>query len=144
MLGQEVGQLAEQLLRHTASRVTPTRKGVLSILLAAEAALSHQEIEHLAAQAGYAFDRVTLYRTLDWLVEQGIAHKISSADRIWRFNAKAGLPRQHAHFYCSQCGHIFCLGQLPSLSLDGLPQGYQVHRLEMNLHGLCPACHASG
>ncbi len=135
------GELAARnLLQHTSGRVTPARVGVLSILLNANAALSHQEIEQTALQQGLIVDRVTLYRALDWLVEQGLAHKISGADRTWRYNAQAGVPHQHAHFHCKDCAQVFCLESLQPTLLFALPNGYQIDEVELNLQGRCPTC----
>lgn len=133
-------QAARAILQQASGRITPARTGVLEILLAATAALSHQEIEQLAQQQGYSFDRVTLYRALDWLVEQGMAHKISGADRTWRYNAQTGVPHQHAHFHCKQCEQVFCLENLQPALLFKLPPGYQLEAVELNLQGRCPAC----
>ncbi|MEB4591648.1 Fur family transcriptional regulator [Candidatus Thiothrix sp. Deng01] len=135
-----IEQDARELLYKAQGRVTPARLGVLGILLAAKSALSHQEIEQTAQQQGLSFDRVTLYRALDWLVEQGIAHKVGGVDRTWRYNALAGATHQHAHFHCKQCGQIFCLESLQPALLFSLPPGYRVEEVEVNLQGHCPAC----
>ena len=81
---------AEELIRATGERVTNARIEILATLLEADGALTHAEIEGLLAQAS-GIDRVTVYRVLDWLTAQNLAHKISGDDRVWRFNA-AGLP----------------------------------------------------
>ncbi len=135
-------QDARELLHKTQGRVTPARLGVLGILLEAKAALSHQEIEQLAVQQGFNIDRVTLYRALDWLVEQGVAHKVNGPDRTWRYNALAGIPHQHAHFHCKYCEQVFCLENLQPALLFNLPAGYQVEKAELNLQGCCPECAA--
>jgi Fur family ferric uptake transcriptional regulator len=137
-------QAARHLLLQTQGRVTPARLGVLSILLDAEVALSHQEIEQAVLQQGSAFDRVTLYRALDWLVEQRVAHKIVGTDRAWRYNAQSGVSQQHAHFYCKRCEQVFCLENLQPALLVSLPPGYQVEQVELNLQGCCPACAVLG
>lgn len=131
---------ARNLLQQAHGRVTPARVGVLGILLNANAALSHQEIEQTALQQGLSVDRVTLYRALDWLVEQGMAHKIAGSDRTWRYNAQAGTAHQHAHFHCKQCEQVFCLETLQPTLLFALPDGYQIDEVELNLQGRCPAC----
>jgi Fur family ferric uptake transcriptional regulator len=133
-------QTARQLLQQASGRVTPARIGVLGILLEAQAALSHQEIEQLAAQQGLSCDRVTLYRALDWLVEQGMAHKINGADRTWRYNAQTGTPHQHAHFHCKRCQQVYCLENLQPAFVFSLPPGYQLEQVDVNLQGICPAC----
>lgn len=133
-------QAARDLLTRSNGRVTPARIGVLSILLEANAALTHQEIEQLALQYGLSFDRVTLYRALDWLVEQQMAHKIAGVDRTWRYNAQTGISPQHAHFHCKHCEQVFCLENLQPALLFTLPAGYRLDDIELNLQGLCPDC----
>lgn len=133
---------ARNLLSFARGRSTQARLHVLAILLQAESALSHVDIENLAAQQGIEADRVTLYRALDWLVERGLAHRIAGADRAWRYNAQVGLAQQHAHFYCRACQQVFCLENLQPALLFALPQGYQLEQVELNLQGHCPACQA--
>ncbi|MCC6161291.1 MAG: transcriptional repressor, partial [Nitrosomonas sp.] len=75
--------IAEQLIQNAGKRSTPIRSAVLGVLLNAKDVLSHSEVlEHLQ-QLG-AFDRVTVYRALDWLVTQGLVHKVAGAGRAWR------------------------------------------------------------
>jgi Fur family ferric uptake transcriptional regulator len=59
---------------------TDVRKRMFAILLGAEHALSHTEIEELARARGGTLDRVILYRVLEWLVSKGLAHKIAGGD----------------------------------------------------------------
>ena len=124
------------------ARATPAREQVLEILLAATRALRHQEIEAAAHEKGLDFDRVTLYRVLDWLVTQRLAHKIEGRDRVWRFNAVnvSETEHGHAHFHCTRCGKVFCLEQLqPSFVLTP-PNGFQFEKIELTIQGICPSC----
>lgn len=131
------------LLAKAGARITPAREAVLDILLAAPRALSHQEVELAARERGLSADRVTLYRVLDWLVNQRIAHKIEGRDRIWRFNAVATDDHAHAHFHCTRCGRVFCL-ELPQPSIaPALPPGFRFERAELTLEGSCPECDAA-
>lgn len=111
--------LAQLQLRDAAVRVTQARVNVMAALLSARSALSHQDIQDQLA----AMDRVTLYRALDCLTEAGLAHKIASDDRIFRYHAGAGTEHhdphgqahrqhtqhQHGHFKCTRCSRVFCL-----------------------------------
>lgn len=133
---------AHKRLLDVGARATPARERVLDILLAGPRALSHQEIEAAARESGLDFDRVTLYRVLDWLVTQGLAHKIEGRDRVWRFNAVTVTEAEHghAHFHCSRCGKVFCLEQMqPSFALT-LPAGFRYEKAELTIQGLCPNC----
>lgn len=84
------------LLRAAGMRVTPVRLGVLRSLCQAHAALTADQIidglSRIAGRKGRKPDRVTVYRTLNALVEAGIAHKVDPGDRIFRF----GLAGEHA------------------------------------------------
>lgn len=133
---------ARERLRAIGGRDTPARVAVLDILLAAPAALTHQEVEQAARHRGLNADRVTLYRVLDWLVARGLAHKIEGHDRVWRFNAVDREGHAHAHFHCSGCGQVYCLdGLTPSFAL-ALPPGYRFEHAELTIRGRCPLCNA--
>lgn len=130
---------AESLLRACGGRVTPARRRVLAALLQAPQALTHHELECALAEQE-ALDRVTLYRVLEWLVRQGLAHKIAGEDRIWRFNAVATPAHRHAHFHCLRCHRVFCLETLPTPAELHLPEGFSAEGVELTVAGRCPHC----
>lgn len=131
---------AEDLIRHTGARVTTARVQVLAALLKAGRALTHHEIESLLNRA-YAIDRVTVYRVLEWLTRQRLAHKISGDDRVWRFNvADEEHAGQHAHFKCNCCSRVFCLKDMGNSYSVKLPSGYRAQQLELTVKGLCAEC----
>lgn len=117
--GQTVQTLAEIQLRQASVRITKARLKVLMALLEAKRAFSHHEVQDRFAD----MDRVTLYRTLDCLIEAGLAHKIAGDDRVFRYSAgtdhsqQHGTPEtttkvmqhQHGHFKCTRCARVFCL-----------------------------------
>jgi Fur family transcriptional regulator, ferric uptake regulator len=121
-------------------RATRTRTAVLDILSAAGQPLSHDEVAAALAAARVDFDRVTLYRTLDWLVTRSLAHRVSGADRIWRFKAAQNEGHSHAHFHCAQCGSVFCFESLQPAIAATLPAGFRLERAELTFHGVCPRC----
>lgn len=126
-------------LIHTHGRVTSARILILESLLKAPHALTHAEVESSVSSSGNRFDRVTIYRVLDWLVSKGLAHKIAGEDRVWRFNAANKANHGHAHFHCSECNQVFCLTQLAPGSIK-LPKGYRLNEAKLIIEGLCPHC----
>ncbi|QID16290.1 transcriptional repressor [Nitrogeniibacter mangrovi] len=132
---------AETLIAEHGGRVTRTRVAVLEVLLAADRSLSHDEIAAALTAQGIRHDRVTLYRTLDWLVDAGVAHRMTGGDeRTRRFGVAATAPHEHAHFHCDRCGKVVCLeGLAPAVAVN-LPGGYELDRAELVLHGACPTC----
>jgi len=134
---------AATLLAATGARLTRARIEVLAALLRADEALTHHEVER-RLRRGQDVDRVTLYRVLEWLTEQGLVHKVSGEDRIWRFSAAGHRPARgggHAHFECSSCGKVICLDRtrLPSIPL---PAGYRRRDVEVMIKGRCDQCAA--
>ena len=128
---------AQNSLRATGARVTQPRVQVLATLLGSDQALSHHEIETLLA--GQSIDRVTVYRVLDWLVGQRLAHRISGQDRIWRFGAVVDGAQHHGHFQCVRCGMVVCLNDIPEQKVK-LPAGFRLDRAQVTVTGACGAC----
>ncbi len=131
---------AEQLIRQTGARVTMARVQVLTALLEAPRALMHQEIA-ARLEHTHGIDRVTVYRVLEWLTREHLAHKISGDDRVWRFNAASDEhTAQHSHFKCTCCHRVFCLDDIAKHYPVTLPEGYRVQHLELTVKGLCAEC----
>ncbi len=132
---------AASLIAENGGRVTRTRVAVLDVLLSSEGSLAHEDISAALSAQGVRHDRVTLYRTLDWLVEVGVAHTMTAGDgRTRRFGVAATASHEHAHFHCDRCGKVVCLeGLAPAVAVN-LPGGYQLDRAELVLHGACPTC----
>ncbi len=74
-ISPDVRETARQRLQTLGQRVTPARLAVLATLLDSPRALSHHDVEVRIGAKSEHFDRVTLYRVLEWLVAQGLAHK---------------------------------------------------------------------
>ncbi|KQT37239.1 MULTISPECIES: Fur family transcriptional regulator [unclassified Methylophilus] len=147
---------AEQLITDAGLRPTKARVAVLNTLLTSTNALSHPDI--LAALQGVEIDRVTVYRVLDWLLENSLIHKISSDDRAWKFQLNApkrnyrsadtahlGLLNNHghAHLHCQQCGTVLCIHELAAHIPQSLFDTYCVSNIEISLKGLCLDCQQS-
>ena len=138
MLRKQTVRTAAERVRSAGGRVTAARVQALGLLLEASRALSHQDLEG-RLPGGAAMDRVTLYRVLDWLVEVGLAHRISSTDRKWRYSIAGAGHDDHAHFHCDRCGKLLCLGRLTKQSVH-LPRGYRSQHVELTVKGRCAAC----
>lgn len=149
---------AQEKIINAGLRPTKARLAVLNTIADAESALSHPEIlERLSGQK--EFDRVTIYRVLDWLTEHNIIHRISGDNRAWkfqlsqpRFSAATSQNNQlqavqnhhHAHLHCKVCGQITCIHELephfPQSALDK----FQVDSIDINIKGVCLHCASSG
>lgn len=131
---------AEQLIQQAGQRPTTSRCGVLDALLAANEALSHTEILGRLGNAGN-YDRVTVYRVLDWLVAHGLIHKVAGTGRAWRFQANRNETlHRHAHFHCIHCGKVSCLPNIHPTIPRQIPPHFSVEAVELNLKGTCSEC----
>jgi len=131
---------AEHLIREAGARVTQPRISVLRTLLAAPRALTHHEVERRVRRS-LPVDRVTVYRVLEWLVANQLAHRIAGDDRVWRFNAVADEHAdEHAHFKCNSCGTVTCLDELVAKPVVKLPAGFRTQQVELTVKGLCAGC----
>ncbi|QGZ42235.1 Fur family ferric uptake transcriptional regulator [Pseudoduganella flava] len=130
---------AESLIRATGARLTQPRVRVLAFLLAQHEPLTHHDI--LARLPGEGFDAVTLYRVLEWLTEQGLAHRIAGADQVWRFSANPDKDaHDHAHFQCTRCEAVTCVPDVPLPRKLKLPDGFTSDEVDVLIKGRCPRC----
>ena len=133
--------LARRLVKESGGRNTEARRNVLACLIEAGRALSHAEIE--AQLTDTDLDRVTLYRVLEWLVEQSLAHRVgglSGFDRAMRFAFSRPERRSaHAHFQCVQCGTTMCLDDVAVPALP-VPGGIELQGIELAAFGYCASC----
>jgi Fur family ferric uptake transcriptional regulator len=136
---QDNHAIAQQRLQALGERRTPARQTILTLLLDANNALSHQDIHELLKARNEPFDRVTLYRVLDWLVAKKLAHKLAGEDRIWRFNAASDEQHVHPHFHCIQCGKVSCMATV-HVNITPLPKGYRSINADTTIQGACPDC----
>ena len=132
------GLLEKSGLGHTSNRLR-----VLEIIGNSRHPLSAQEvIEKL--NNGREINRVTVYRILDILVEKKLVERISAGDRSFRYGLAPNANHQpHAHFYCSECGEMECLGP-EDIYLDTEPLGRSfpgsIERVEVRFDGVCEDC----
>ena len=87
-------------------------------------------------------DRVTIYRVLERLVEEGIIHKIINLDGVVKYagchSCSIKHNHNHIHFSCQKCKSVTCLDNVqPTFKL---PKNYKVSEMNFTLSGLCPQC----
>lgn len=141
------------MLRAAGMRVTSVRLSVLDMLAKARSAMTAQEVVEALGEA----DRVTVYRTLNALVEAGVAHKVDPGDRVFRFGltptptstAEQG-GHQHPHFVCDACGNVECLEdtevivQARAGAKRGASKKMRLSSQDVLLHGTCEGCGDEG
>jgi Fur family ferric uptake transcriptional regulator len=173
------------MLRAAGLRVTAMRTDILAVLTRSSRALTAAEVleelsrpPHEGAKAhkrpagtshrrAAAHDKVTVYRTLNTLVESNLAHKVDPGDRVFRYSltdhARCSHERhdhEHPHVVCDSCGTVECLDDAevivrsrnPASDPKGAPGGkaigasrsrltrFRITRQEITLRGTCERC----
>ncbi len=131
------------ILKKNGLSVTEGRKKILELFFDAAGALAHADIEK---NTDAAFDRVTVYRTLQTFVEKGIIHQIPTTDNsvlyaLCKDNCAAGHHHdEHVHFICNNCHKTICLDDVTVPSVK-LPSGFSPLQSAMVVNGICSECH---
>lgn len=181
------------LLRRAGLRATDTRVRILEVLAGATTALTAGEvIERVeAAEAGgvgragletgrgkavrggkrrairadkVRADKVTVYRTLNALVESNLAHRVDTGDRVFRYSLTDHShchgdehDHDHPHVVCDECGKVECIEGAEVTVVHKAPQAkgraggataemhdtlsrFRVTRQDVTLHGVCDDC----
>lgn len=135
----------DHILRRHDLRRTSNRTAILDVFVAREMALSEREIEDAMAQT---CDRVTIYRTLNSFLEKGVIHRVLDDSGVMKYalcSPNCGQQEahfhDHVHFKCVACGRTTCIEQVQIPRVE-LPQGFELHEVNMLLQGICPECGA--
>ena len=120
-----------------------TKTIILEMITQSSAAMSHNEIQTVLEDS---CNRVTIYRILDRLVEDGLLHKIVDTNGVSKFAAchqcshKQIHAHNHVHFSCSVCHKVTCLEDL--IPAFEMPPNYTVTEMNFVVSGICAGCNS--
>jgi Fur family transcriptional regulator, ferric uptake regulator len=89
-------------LRPPGGKRSSKRDRVLQVFLRQEGHLSADELVERVHEEDAGIGRATVYRTLQWLVDAGIARKVDFGEGRSRFEPSYRHPR-HFHLVCTRC-----------------------------------------
>lgn len=120
-------------------RNTKPKAEITALISSSGVALSHAEIQNLM---GGTCDRVTIYRILDRLTQEGRVHKIINMDGVVKYatcqHCETGHHHDHIHFSCENCKKVICIeSAVPEIQL---PEKFTVHNCNFVVSGICPEC----
>lgn len=123
-------------------RFTPVRRAALEILLGEHRAMGAYELLDRLHQAGFGSQPPVAYRALEFLVANGIVHKI---ERLNAFIACAHPGESHspAFLICRLCEAVAEAQSAPapgSLGEAARATGFRIERTVVEALGICPAC----
>ncbi len=120
------------------ARLTPVRRRALEILLEGHAAVGAYDLLQRLAAEGLGSQPPVAYRALHFLVGQGLAHRIESADAFVACTRPgAGEPHVPAFLVCRSCRAV-SEGEAGPLGAE--VAGFAVERRVVEAEGLCPLC----
>lgn len=130
-------------LRKRGYRLTPQRLAILRILNETPRHLSAAEIFQEASRRLPGVNEATVYRTLDFLVSQGLAlaAHIGSGRIVYESAA-----HDHHHLICRNCNQSI---EILHSELEGLFEhfekstGFRIDSSHVTFFGLCPDCQES-
>lgn len=136
---------AESMAAETGVRLTPVRRRVLEILLEEHRALGAYDVLQRLAKEGFGNQPPVAYRALDFLVEQGFAHRIR---RLNAFTAcmHPGTAHAPAFLICRLCDAVAEAPAEPvraALDQAAASLGFSIERSNIEAVGLCPGCKAA-
>lgn len=120
-------------------RITRARRSVVEGLFATAAPVTVRALHESLGNV----DLVTVYRTLRWLVELGVAREVTAVPGAERFEPVTA--REHAHhLHCDRCGR---LAPTPVCGVDRAvftrilrDYGFEVAHHSLTFHGRCAEC----
>lgn len=121
------------------TRNTVAKTKITELIDHSDIALSSTEILH---NLDGLCDKVTVYRVLDRLIEEGGIHKIVNVDGTVKYakchSCAETHHHNHLHFSCDVCKSVTCLEDvLPAFSLS---KKYKINEMYFMVSGVCPNC----
>lgn len=134
---------AEAVCASRAQRLTPMRRQVLETLVASHQPLGAYEIMDRLGGEGPRPAPITVYRALDFLLENGLAHRIESRNAFLACVNNHGADAMVVFLICERCGAV---GEAPSsavadtLAAAAKSAGFTPRTPVIEVTGTCTHC----
>lgn len=129
-------------LREHGLPVTQQRESVAGVLFESTRHLSAEDIGEKLRERGEHVGKATIYRTLNLLVEVGLATEHDFDEGFKRYEAKVG-PARHDHLICTSCGDVveFHHERLDELQEEiAGDEDFRPMSRQLKIYGLCSEC----
>jgi Fur family ferric uptake transcriptional regulator len=134
-------EFVDQLRPHGGRR-SGKRDFIVSVFLRQTGHLGADELVALIRREDARISRATIYRTLQWMVEAGIARKVDFGEGRFRFEHAYRHPR-HFHLICKSCHQSF---EFLSSDIEALidevvaARGFEIGQSVLQIYGVCDGC----
>src|ERR687892_1780256 len=129
-------------LRPAGSKRSGKRDLIVNIFLRQEGHLTADDLFDLIRREDQKISRATVYRTLQWMLDAGIARKVDFGEGRFRFEHSYRHPR-HFHLICKTCNQSF---EFLSSDIEALIEEVAAARKfagkqsVVQIYGTCEAC----
>lgn len=140
---QTATEFVEQL-RPAGGRRSGKRDVIVQLFLQQEGHLAADELVALIRARDARISRATIYRTLQWMVEAGIARKVDFGEGRFRYEHSYRHPR-HFHLICKTCSQSF---EFLSSDIEALieevadARRFTARQSVLQIYGTCENCQA--
>lgn len=140
----ELDPQSEYVERHRppGGRRSSKRDRIVNVFLQQDGHLSADDLVDVVRREGGKISRATVYRTLQWMVEAGIARKVDFGEGRFRFEHSYRHPR-HFHLICKSCNQS---SEFLSSDVEGLieeiaaARKFEARKSVVQIYGTCDAC----
>ena len=129
-------------LRPAGGRRSGKRDVIVGVFLRQEGHLSAEDLVDLIRGEDARISRATIYRTLQWMVDAGIARRVDFGEGRFRFEHSYRHPR-HFHLICKSCNQSF---EFLSSDIETLleevasARGFAPRQSVVQIYGTCEQC----
>jgi Fur family ferric uptake transcriptional regulator len=129
-------------LRPAGGKRSSKRDLILNVFLRQEGHLSADDLVELIHREDHRISRATVYRTLQWMVDAGIARKVDFGEGRFRFEHSYRHPR-HYHLICKTCNRSF---EFLSSDIEALVEeisnarNFTPRQSVVQIYGTCEDC----
>lgn len=134
---------AEQLCQQRNVRLTPQRQEVLRLMAQQPGAISAYDLLDLLRVSEPQAKPPTVYRALDFLLEQGFIHRVESNNSYVLCHHIEESSHTSALFICDRCGQVTerqTEGVEETLQQLARQAGFALRHSVVEAHGLCSGC----
>ena len=118
------------------------REQIVNVFLRQEGHLSADDLVDLIRREDQRISRATVYRSLQWMVDAGIARKVDFGEGRFRFEHSYRQPR-HFHLICKTCHRSF---EFLSSDIEALVEevsaarSFTASQSVVQIYGTCEEC----
>ena len=129
-------------LRPAGGKRSSKREFILNVFLRHEGHLSAEDLVELIRREDARISRATVYRTLQWMAEAGIARKVDFGEGRFRFEHSYRHPR-HFHLICKACNRSseFLSSDIEALIEEvASARNFSARQSVLQIYGTCEEC----